>query len=185
MLGSFFFRFFDLLKDSSEPLWDKFTNHSKLLVVAQVFIIKSNYWVSKVGYDIIIKWVRKLLFEGNRLKEKFYDTKSIMNPPCILGYKKINICINFFMVYYCENIDLTKCKTCGHAQYKLKTGRAMTLFIHKKLRYFSITPRQKRLFISPTIVIHVMWHHSHNTMDWVMIHPFDREAWKKFNRVHP
>jgi len=34
-------RFFNLLKDSDEPLWDSCTNHSKLLVVAQVFTIKS------------------------------------------------------------------------------------------------------------------------------------------------
>ncbi|KAL9349194.1 hypothetical protein Peur_056449 [Populus x canadensis] len=30
-------RFFDLLRDSNEPLWDGCTNHSKLSVVAQVF----------------------------------------------------------------------------------------------------------------------------------------------------
>ena len=30
-------RFFDLLKDFDKPLWDGCTNHSKLLVVAQVF----------------------------------------------------------------------------------------------------------------------------------------------------
>jgi hypothetical protein len=27
-------RFFDMLKDSNEPLWDRCTNHSKLSVVA-------------------------------------------------------------------------------------------------------------------------------------------------------
>ena len=32
-------RFFNLLKDSDEPLWDGCTNHSKLSAVAQVFTI--------------------------------------------------------------------------------------------------------------------------------------------------
>jgi len=32
-------RFFDLLKDFDEPLWDGYTNHSKLSAVAQVFTI--------------------------------------------------------------------------------------------------------------------------------------------------
>jgi hypothetical protein len=48
-------RFFDLLKDSDEPLWDGCTNHSKLLVVAQVFTIKSDHGLSEVGYDKIIE----------------------------------------------------------------------------------------------------------------------------------
>ena len=39
-------RFFYLLKDSDEPLWDGCTNHSKLSVVAQVFTIKSNHGMS-------------------------------------------------------------------------------------------------------------------------------------------
>jgi hypothetical protein len=39
-------RFFDLLKDSNEPLWDGCTNHSKLLRVAQVFTIKLDHGLS-------------------------------------------------------------------------------------------------------------------------------------------
>jgi hypothetical protein len=41
---------FDLMKDSDEPLWDGCTNHSKLLVVAKVFIIKSDHELSSSGY---------------------------------------------------------------------------------------------------------------------------------------
>jgi len=62
-------RFFDLLKDSDEPLWDGCTNHGKLSAVAQVFTIKSNHGLSEVGYDKIIKWARSILHES-----------SIMNP---------------------------------------------------------------------------------------------------------
>jgi hypothetical protein len=43
-------RFFDLLKDSDEPLWDGCTNHSKLSVVAQVFTIKSDHGLSEAFY---------------------------------------------------------------------------------------------------------------------------------------
>jgi hypothetical protein len=48
-------RFFDMLKDSDEPLWDGCTNHSKLSAVAQVFTIKSDHGLSEVGYDKIIE----------------------------------------------------------------------------------------------------------------------------------
>jgi len=48
-------RFFDLLKDSDEPLWDGCTIHSKLSAVAQVFTIKSDHGLSEAGYDKIIE----------------------------------------------------------------------------------------------------------------------------------
>ena len=54
-------RFFDMLKDSDEPLWDGCTNHSKLSVVAQVFNIKSAHGLSESG-------MTKLLNE----REAFY-----------------------------------------------------------------------------------------------------------------
>jgi hypothetical protein len=78
-------RFFDLLKDSDEPLWHGCTNHSKLSAVAQVFTIKSDHGLSEAGYDKIIEWARSILPEGNRLKENFYAAKSMMKP-LGLGY---------------------------------------------------------------------------------------------------
>jgi hypothetical protein len=72
--------FFDLLRDSDEPLWDGRTNHSILSAIAQVFIITSDYRLSEAGYDRIIEWARSILPEENRLKENFYAAKSIMKP---------------------------------------------------------------------------------------------------------
>ena len=78
-------RFFDLLKDSDEPLWDDCTNHSKLLGVAQVFTIKLDHGLSEAGYDKNIEWAISILLEGNKLKENFYVAKSMMKP-LGLGY---------------------------------------------------------------------------------------------------
>jgi len=55
-------KFFYLLKDSDEPL--RCINHSKLLVVAQVFTIKSDHELSEVGCDIIVKWAKAFYFKG-------------------------------------------------------------------------------------------------------------------------
>jgi hypothetical protein len=65
-------RFFDLLKDSDEPLWNGCTNHSKLSVIAQVFTIKPDHGLSEASYDKIIEWTRSILPEENKLKENFY-----------------------------------------------------------------------------------------------------------------
>jgi len=72
--------FFYLLKDSNELLWDGCTKHSKLLVVVQVFTIKSDYGLSEVSYDRIVEWTRSVLPKGDRLKENFYTAKSMMKP---------------------------------------------------------------------------------------------------------
>jgi len=168
-------RFFDMLKDSDKPLWDGCTNHSKLSTVAQVFTIKSDHELSEDGYEKIIEWARSVLLEGNKLKENFYAAKSMMKP-LGLGYQEIDICPNFCMLYYLENTELTECMTCGHSRYKPKTSRGKTIMTYKKLRYFSITPRLQRLFMSPRTAEHMTWHQSHNTVDEVMLHPSDGEA---------
>ena len=152
-------RFFDLLKDSDEPLWNGYMNHNKLSTVAQVFTIKLDHGLSEAGYDKIIEWAISILPEGNRLKENFYAAKSMMKP-LGLGYQKIDMCPNFCMLYYLENAKLAKCMTCGHSRYKPRTGRGKTLVAYKKLRYFPITPRLQRLFMSPRTVEHITWHQS-------------------------
>jgi len=104
-----------------------------------------------------LEWVRNILLERNTLKENLYVTKSMMKS-LGLGYQKIDICANFYMLYYLENPKLTKCRTYGYSRYKPRTGRGKTLITHKKLRCFSITPRLQRLFMSPKTVEHMTWH---------------------------
>ena len=39
--------------------------------------------------------------------------------------------------------------------------------------------------MSPRTAEHMTWHQSHDVVNGVMVHPFDSEAWKRFNIVHP
>jgi hypothetical protein len=158
-------------------------NHSKLSVVAHVFTIKSNHGLSEASYDKIIEWVRRILPEGNRLKENLYAAKSMMKP-LNLRYQKIDMCPNFCMLYYLENVELTECMTPGHSHYKPRTGKGKTLMAYKKFGYFLITPRLQRLFMSPRTIEHITWYQSHNAVDGVMAHPSDDEAWKYLSSVH-
>jgi hypothetical protein len=95
------------------------------------------------------------------------------------------MCLNFCMLYYLEHTNLTRRRTCEHSCYKPMIGRGRSLFEHKKLRYFSITLRLQRLFISLKTIEHMTWYQSHDAVDGVMVHPFDNEARKHFNSVHP
>ena len=124
------------------------------------------------------------LLEGNKSKDNFYTTKYMMKP-LGLGYQKIDMCPNFCMLYYLKNAELTQCRACEHPHYKTMNGRGMTLIVHRRLRYFSITPRLQRLFMSPKTVKHMTRHLSYDVVDGVMMHLSGSEAQKHFNNVHP
>jgi hypothetical protein len=47
-----------------------------------------------------------MLLKENRLKYNFYIVKSMIKP-FELGYQKINMCLNFCMLYYDEYADFT------------------------------------------------------------------------------
>jgi len=96
--------------------------------------------------------------------------------PLGLGYQKIDICPNFFMLYYLKNRELIECRICGLACYKLITDRGRTFIAYRKLRYFSITPGLQRLFILPKTVEHMTWNHWYDAVDGVIAHPFDGEG---------
>jgi hypothetical protein len=64
-----------------------------------VFTIKSDHGLSEARYDKIIEWAWSILLEGNKLKENFYAAKSMIKP-LGLGYQKIDMCLNFYMLYY-------------------------------------------------------------------------------------
>jgi hypothetical protein len=89
------------------------------------------------------------------------------------------------MLYYLENAELTECKTHGHSCYKPMTDKGKTFVTHRKLRYFPITPRQKKLFMSLKTIEHMTWHQLHDVVNGVMVHLSDGKAWKHFNNVHP
>ena len=115
-----------MFKDSNKPLWDGCTNHSELFVVVQVFTIKSDYGLSATSYDRIVEWAKSNLHEGNRLKENFYATTSMMKP-LGLRYQKIDMCQSFCMLYYFENAELIECMTYDHSRYKPKIDMGKTL----------------------------------------------------------
>jgi len=119
-----------------------------------VFAIKSDHGLSEAGYDKIIEWAKSILPEGNRLKKNFYAAKSMMKP-LGLGYQKIDKCPNFCILHYLENAELTEYMTCGHSRYKPRTGKGKTIVAYKKLKYFSITHRLRRLFMSPRTTEHM------------------------------
>jgi len=101
----------------------------------------------------------------------------------------MNLCINFCMLYYLENIEVTKCKICRHSRYKPMTGKGRTLVSRKKLRYFPIASKLQRLFMSPKTTIWLVPCHIMRWIEWwctlPMVHAYDGETRKHFINVLP
>jgi len=148
-------RFFELLKDSNESLWDECTTHSKLSVIARVLTIKWDYKLSKASYDNIIQWVKSMLPKRNRLKKNLDAAKSMIKP-LGLWYQKIDIFPKFYILYYGEYTNFIECKTCQHALYKPNSSTGRTFIAYKKkLWNFPITYWLQMLFMSLKIIEHI------------------------------
>jgi len=52
---------------------------------------------------------------------------------------------------------------------KLRIGRESTLVVYRKLRYFSITLRLQRLFMSSKTTENMTCHHSYDAINGVMV----------------
>ncbi|KAK4435136.1 hypothetical protein Salat_0676900 [Sesamum alatum] len=68
-------KFFNLLKDADEPLWDGCKNHTKLSTVAQLLSIKSEYNLPEAYYDRLMLTIKNMLSEDEKLPDNFYTTK--------------------------------------------------------------------------------------------------------------
>jgi len=178
-------KFFKILQDADEPLYQGCTSHSRLSAMSQLLNCKSEFNMSEACYDRLMSIMKSFLPEGEKLEPNFYRTKKMMKN-LGLGYEKIDACENNCILYYKKTADLTSCPACGHPRFKPKTnngGRKKNI-PYKILRYLPLTPRLQRLYMSSKTAEHMIWHIKSRNPE-VVAHPADSEAWKHFNDVHP
>nr|XP_009598167.1 uncharacterized protein LOC104094019 [Nicotiana tomentosiformis] len=169
--------FFDMLKASEEPLFDGCVNHSTLSAVCRLLNIKSEFNMSDNCYNQILLFLKELLPEDAKLPNDYYRTKQMV-AKLGLGYEKIDVCKTGCILYYKSNKDKVNCPKCGQPRYKPKrggNGRQKDV-AYKVLRYFSITPRLQRLYMSTKTAENMIWHWKSRREPGVMSHPSDGEA---------
>jgi hypothetical protein len=109
-----------------------------------------------------------------------------------MKYKKIDVCEDNCMLFWKEYEAATHCQKCGKSIYVevLKEDGATfaTKVAVKQLQYMPITPRLKRLFLTPETVKLMLWHKEgeREIQDPdIMMHPSDGDAWKALDRFDP
>ncbi|KAF7132507.1 hypothetical protein RHSIM_Rhsim09G0076000 [Rhododendron simsii] len=79
---------------------------------------------------------------------------------------------------------LDRCPKCNVLRYKINCTRGKKIG-RKILRYFPLTPRLKRLFMSRAIAKAMRWHMNNPTDGEESGHPAHSDEWKEFDVKHP
>ena len=103
--------------------------------------------------------------------------------------EKINCCNNRCMIYWGKDSEPNSCKFCAHPWYKRahygSGKRRKTNTSYKKMYYFPLKDRLKRLYASNATVEDMRWHAEHEVEDGVMIHCSNSLGWKHFDHTYP
>ncbi|XP_019239593.1 PREDICTED: uncharacterized protein LOC109219589 [Nicotiana attenuata] len=176
-------KFYDLLQAADAELYPG-SSLSQLEVVSRMLNIKMENSLSQRGYDQMMQLFKDVLPKDNIVLDNYYQTKKLVRS-LGLPVKKIDCCNSGCMLYWGEDEGLTSCKFCGYERYKRRVGsRKRKLVPYKKMFYFPLIPRLRRLYASHATAADMRWHHEHIQEEGVMRHPSDSEAWKHFNETH-
>ena len=182
-------KFYRLLDDFSTPLYEG-ARSSKLSAVLNLLHIKTMGRWSNESFTMLLQYLKnELLPENVDIPNNFYEAKK-----CIrdlgLSYEKFDVCINDCMLFWKDDALLNECRICNTprwkpAQYNSESATDVGKRIPKKVfRYFPLTPRLQRLFMSSKTASHLTWHHDRVVNPGVISHPADGESWKAFDKEH-
>nr|CAE03679.1 OSJNBa0042N22.23 [Oryza sativa Japonica Group]CAE76050.1 B1248C03.9 [Oryza sativa Japonica Group] len=142
---------------------------------------KAKNCVSDKAFGDLLKLIKNILPEGNKLPETTYKAKKIV---CPLGLEiqKIHACPNDCILYRGEEYEnLEACPVCKALRYKIRRddprkvdGQLMKKKIPAKVMwYFPIIPRLRRLFRNKGNARMMRWHAEERQQDKMLRHPAD------------
>nr|ABA97003.1 transposon protein, putative, CACTA, En/Spm sub-class [Oryza sativa Japonica Group] len=145
--------------------------------------------IDKAFVDLL-KLVKNILPEGNKLPETTYEAKKIVCP-LGLAVQKIHACPNDCILYRGEEYEnLEACPVCKALRYKIRRddpgevdGQLTKKRIPAKVMwYFPIIPRLRRLFRNKGNARMMRWHAEERQQDGMLRHPADGSQWRNIDR---
>ncbi|XP_024966055.1 uncharacterized protein LOC112506274 [Cynara cardunculus var. scolymus] len=170
-----------LLAETNTPLYDGCTETS-LGALLRAISLKEETGISIKAFDKHLGFQKSLLPTPNKLPKSYAEAKKILKGVG-MGYELIHACLNGCFLYYKEGDIHDQCPVCGLPRYD-DVGNKVPM---KIVRYFPLTLRLQRLYMSKYTADHMRWHGQRETSpyDDVLRHPADGEAWKDFDRSYP
>jgi hypothetical protein len=176
-------KFDKLLDDAKREVYPGCTNYTLLKFVIEMLNVKVMTNLSNKGLDMILDLLIKLLPKGNLVLRSTYEAKKILRD-LGLSYEHIHACKNDCALFWKENANLDVCPVCKESRYKVNHVGG-TKIAHKVLRYFPLTPRLLRLYMSRKRAEDMRWYIDKRVDDRISRHPADSEEWKEFDVQHP
>ena len=170
-------------EDAKRKLYPGCIDYIILKFVIEMLNVKVMTNLSNKGLDMMLELLIKVLLKGNLVPRSIYEAKKILRD-LGMSYKHIDVCKNDCPLFWKENENLDKCSVCETPRYKDTCAQGKKT-PHKVLRYFLLTPRQQRLYMSGQRAKDMRWYIDKRVDDRIMRHPVDSEEWKEFNLQHP
>nr|AAX92860.1 transposon protein, putative, CACTA, En/Spm sub-class [Oryza sativa Japonica Group]ABA92603.1 transposon protein, putative, CACTA, En/Spm sub-class [Oryza sativa Japonica Group] len=180
-----------MLEDHRTSLYPGYEQgHKKLDTTLEFLQWKAKNGVSDKAFGDLLKLVKIILPEGNKLPETTYDAKKIV---CPLGLEvqKIHACLNDCILYRGEEYkNLEACPICKALQYKIRRedpgevdGQPTKNIISAKVMWnFPIIRRLRRLFRNKGNARMMRWHAEERQQDGMLRHPADGSQWRNIDR---
>ncbi|XP_050246160.1 uncharacterized protein LOC126694124 [Quercus robur] len=171
-----------MFSDSKHELYPGCTDYTLLKFVIEMLNVKVTTNLSNKGLDMILDLLSKILPKGNLIPRSTYEAKKILRD-LSLSYEHIHACKNDCALFWKENENLDKCPVCQTPRYKdNRTGGKK--IAQKVLRYFPLTPRLRRLYMSRKRAEDMRWYIEKQVNDGILRHPANSQEWKEFDLKH-
>ena len=174
----------DNVNNVGEPIYPGNIKYTQLKFVSRLLHWKSHNQCSDKAFDELLLLLEDVFPVGHKLPSNYYAVKKMVKK-LSLGYEKIHACENDCMLFYGDDKDLKNCKFCNLSRYKVATHVGNNTIPRKVLRYFKITPRLQRLYMSTRTAEHMKYHKYRTVDEGVLSHPADGEEWKEFDKTYP
>lgn len=175
-------RFSKLVHDAHREVYPGCKKFSKLSIIVRLLHIKNMHGWSNVSFNILLQLLKELLPENSCLPSTFQDCKFIIKD-LGFGYEKIHACPNDCILFRKEHENAIICPNCKSSRYKKKDAQNIRRNVSckvasppipaKVLRYFPLTPRIKRLYVSSKTAERMKWLDEGRTKDGKLRHPAD------------
>ncbi|XP_074346425.1 uncharacterized protein LOC141685209 [Apium graveolens] len=169
----------DLFDSLHMPLYDNCRDFSVLNPVVRLMSIKVVNKLIYKAFEYILRSFKEMLPEGNKMPDNYYQTRKLLCEVG-LGYEQIDVCRYDCALFYGENVNALSCPVCKSSRY------IRNKIPHKRLRWFPLKDRLKRLFSSKHTLKDMRWHEEVRKPEpGILRHPTGGMAWNHFDTVYP
>ncbi|CAM8999536.1 unnamed protein product [Rhodiola kirilowii] len=171
-----------LIGEAHTPLY---RNSEKYVLetILRAMQMKVESRLSDKGFNKMLQLTKEILPRDNIYPGTYKDVKKVLKN-LGLGYETIHACEHGCILYYKEFQDHVICPVCGSPRYAQRGSKSKVP--KKTVKYFPLTRRLQRLYMTPHIAGQMRWHADRKVNDKEYIrHPADGESWKTFDKDYP